>query len=147
MHNLLAFSHPILMFGLLGLYVYTAYLGMRSRRIQKPDGEPKNRGKSGLSHHKIASAWLALMVFGAILGITVTYINNGKLFFSPHMWVGLSVILLISIGSALVPFMQQKDSQYARKAHATINMLVLLLFAFEALSGVAIVQQILSFKS
>ncbi|WP_292751592.1 DUF4079 domain-containing protein [Nostoc sp. NMS4] len=147
MDNLLTFSHPILMFGLLGLYGYTAYLGMRSRRTQKPGDEPKNRGKSAISHYKIGSVWLALMVFGAILGLTVTYINNGKLFFSPHLWVGLGIILLISIAAALVPFMQQRDSQWARKTHAIINMIVFLLFAFQALSGVAIVQQILSFKA
>ena len=144
MNNLLTFSHPVLMWGLLGLYCYTAYLGMRSRRNRDVTEEAKGRGKFALTHHKIASIWLALMVFGTILGLTVTYINNGKLFFSPHLWVGLSMILLISIGAALVPFMQQRNAQVARKIHVVINLLVLLLFLFEALSGTVIVQGILN---
>ena len=146
MNNPLTFVHPFLMFGLLGLYFYIAYLGMKSRKIPQANIEGQNRNRFAISHHQIGSIWLALMVFGTILGIVATYINNGKLFFSPHMWVGLGIILLISTSAALIPFMQQRDTQWARKAHAMINMFVLLLFLFEALSGVAIIQNILSFK-
>jgi len=136
MNQLLTFSHPILMFSLFALYGYAAYLGFRSRRTAAAQAQPKHRGKFALSHYRVASVWLVLMVFGMILGLSATYIIHGKLFFSPHFWVGLGMILLISIGAGLAPFMQQRDSQWARRTHVVINILVFLLFAFEVLSGV-----------
>ncbi len=146
MKDILTFSHPVLMLGLLALYLYIAYLGIKSRRISEAESLPQNRSKFAFSHHRTASVWLALMVFGAILGIAVTFINNGKLFFSPHMWAGLSIILLISMAAAVVPFMQQRNSQWARNTHLIINIFVLLLLLFEGFSGVEIINKILAFK-
>ena len=144
MNQLLTFVHPILMWGLFALYGYTAFLGFRSRRTEAAQDQPKNRGKSALAHHKIGSVLLVLLVFGMILSLTVTYINSGKLVVSPHLWGGLGMVLLMSAGVALAPFMQQRNSQWLRRTHVIINSLGFLLFAFEALSGVAIVQSILS---
>lgn len=105
------FGHPIMMWVLLGLSIYALYLGMQVRRTRTADKEVRKEliGKNfNLKHHKIGSILLALMVLGTIGGMAVTYINNGKLFFGPHLLVGLGMTGLIATSAALVPYMQKE---------------------------------------
>ncbi|HEY9887144.1 MAG TPA: DUF4079 domain-containing protein [Candidatus Obscuribacterales bacterium] len=141
----LNFFHPLMMWALLGLSIYALYLGMKIRATRAATGDEKKeliKGKFNLRHHQIGSALLAFMVLGTIGGMAVTYINNGKLFFGPHLLVGLAMTGLIAIAAALVPFMQ-KGNDLARTVHITLNVVLVGLFGWQAVTGMQIVQRIL----
>lgn len=141
----LSFFHPVTMWILLALALYTLYLGVQVRRTRLAEGEPKKeliKGRFAIRHHQIGSILLALMVMGAIGGITVTYINNGKIVIGPHLFAGLGMVGLVSTSAALVPFMQKRD--WVRSIHVSLNLILLGLFGWQAITGVQIVQKIVS---
>ncbi|MEM1394711.1 MAG: DUF4079 domain-containing protein [Cyanobacteria bacterium P01_H01_bin.150] len=140
------FFHPVLMWVLLAYTLYAAYLGLQVQRTRSARGEEKKeliKGKYNLKHFKIGSLLLALMVSGSVGGMAVTYINNGKLFVGPHLIAGLSMTALIGFSASLSPFMQ-KGANWARVSHILLNFTILGLFTWQAISGVQIVQKILS---
>ena len=139
------FGHPILMWVLLGLTAYALYLGIQSRRTRTADKDTrKDLIKKNFKdrHHKIGSILLSLMVLGTIGGMAVTYINNGKLFVGPHLLAGLGMAGMIATSAALVPYMQ-KGNELARYTHISLNVILLGLFGWQAVSGMQIVQKIL----
>lgn len=141
----LSFFHPVTMWILLALALYTLYLGVQVRRTRLAEGEPKKeliKGRFAIRHHQIGSILLALMVIGAIGGITVTYINNGKILIGPHLFAGLAIVGLISTSAALVPFMQKHT--WVRSIHVSLNLVLLGLFGWQAVTGVQIVQKIVT---
>ncbi len=141
----LNFIHPLVMWIVLGITLYALYLGIQIRRTRTAEGDEKKqliKGKFNLRHHQLGSALLALMVLGSIGGMAVTYINNGKLFFGPHLLAGLGMTGLIATSAALVPFMQ-KGNDTARYTHITLNVILVGLFGWQAVTGVQIVQRIL----
>ncbi len=142
----LNFIHPILMWVLLGVSIYALYLGVQIRRTRNAEGEEKKKlikGGYNVKHYQIGSVLLALMVIGAIAAMGVTYINNGKLFFGPHLLVGLGMTAMIAVSASLSPFMQ-KGQDWARYTHIVLNATLLALFSWQAVSGVQIVQNIIS---
>jgi 4-hydroxybenzoate polyprenyltransferase len=141
----LSFLHPITMWILLALALYTLYLGVQVRRTRLAEGELKKeliKGQFANRHHQIGSIFLALIVMGAIGGITVTYINSGEIFIGPHLFAGLGIVGLVATSAALVPFM--KKYTWVRSIHVSLNIVVLGLFGWQALTGVKIVQEIVS---
>lgn len=141
----LNFAHPIMMWVLFGLTIYTLYLGWQIRRIRSAEGDEKKaliKGKFNTRHHQLSSALLAFMVLGSIGGMAVTYINNGKLFFGPHLLAGLGMTGIIATSASLVPFMQ-KGNDAARYTHITLNIALVGLFGWQAVTGTQIVQRIL----
>lgn len=95
----LNFIHPVLMWALLALSIYAAYLGLLVQRTRNAQGEEKKqliKGKYNLRHYQMGSILLALMVVGAIGAMAVTYINNGKLFVGTHLLAGLGMTSLIA---------------------------------------------------
>jgi Protein of unknown function (DUF4079) len=142
----LNFIHPPLMWILLGLCLYALYSGIQLRRIRSADAELKKeliKGKYNIRHHQIGSIILAFMVIGSLGGMTVTYINNGKLFVGPHLIAGMGMTALIAVSAALTPYMQ-KGKDWARYGHITINVGIVGLFGWQALSGLEILQRIIS---
>jgi uncharacterized membrane protein len=142
----LNFFHPAIMWILLALSLYAAYLGLQVQRTRNAQGEEKKqliKGKYTIKHHQIGSILLALMVAGSIGGMAVTYINNGKLFVGPHLLAGLGMTGLIAFSASLSPFMQ-KGANWARATHILLNFGVLGLFIWQAFSGVEIVLRIIS---
>ncbi|GET36652.1 DUF4079 domain-containing protein [Microseira wollei] len=140
------FGHPLLMWVLLGLSIYALYLGIQVRRTRSAEGDARKeliKGKFNLKHHQVGSILFALMVLGTIGAMAVTYINNGKLFVGPHLLVGLSMTGLISISAALSPYMQ-KGQDWARYTHIVLNISLLGLFGWQAVSGLEILQNIIS---
>jgi len=140
------FGHPILMWILLGVTLYSLYSGIQIRRTRSVDTEVRKeliKKKFNEKHHQVGSFLLALMVLGTIGGMAVTYINNGKLFVGPHLLVGLGMTGIIAISTSLVPFMQ-KGNNFARYTHILLNMSLLGLFSWQAVSGMQIVQKIIS---
>jgi len=83
------------------------------------------------------------MVTGAIAAMAVTYINNQKLFVGPHLLAGLGMMCLIAFSAALSPYMQ-KGANWARATHILLNFTLLGIFAWQAVTGVQIVQKILT---
>ncbi len=142
----LNFVHPPLMWVLLGMCIYAMYLGVQIRRTRSATPEVRKeliKGKYNDRHHKTGSIILALMVLGSIGAITVTYINNGKLFVGPHLLAGLGMTVLIAISASLTPYMQ-KGKDWARYGHIGINVTIMGLFGWQALSGLEILQRIIS---
>jgi hypothetical protein len=139
------FGHPLMMWILLGLTVYALYLGVQIRRTRTAEGDTKReliKGRFNIRHHQIGSVLLAFMVLGTLGGMAVTYINNGKLFLGPHLLVGLGMTGLIASSASLTPFMQ-KGNDVARYTHIFLNVALLGLFGWQALTGMQIVQRIL----
>lgn len=139
------FGHPVMMWVLLGATLYALYLGVQIRRTRAASGEEKKellKGRFNIRHHQIGSLLLAFMVLGTIGGMAVTYINNGKLFVGPHLLVGLGMTGLIATSAALTPFMQ-KGNDWARYSHIALNVVLVALFGWQAVSGMQIVQRIL----
>ncbi|MFN4280569.1 DUF4079 domain-containing protein [Thermosynechococcus sp.] len=143
---IITFAHPVLMWVLFALTLYALYLGMQTRRLRSLSGEEKKallQAKVNIKHHQVGALLLALMVLGAIGGMAVTYLNNGKLFVGPHLIVGLTMTALIAISASLTPFMQ-KGSEAARALHMTLNLFLVILFGWQAVTGLQIVQRILN---
>ncbi|MBD2136398.1 DUF4079 domain-containing protein [Anabaena sp. FACHB-1237] len=142
----LEFVHPLIMWVLLALSLYAAYLGLQVQRTRNADAELRKeliKGRYNLKHYQIGSIILALMVAGCIGGMAVTYINNGKLFVGPHLLAGLGMTGLVAFSASLSPFMQ-KGANWARVSHILLNFGILGLFVWQAFSGVEIIQKILS---
>jgi Protein of unknown function (DUF4079) len=140
------FAHPLTMWALLGLTLYAMYLGFQIRRTRSAEGDEKKeliKQRFNLKHHQTSSILLALMVLGTIGGMASTYIENQKLFFGPHLLAGLGMTGLIAVSASLTPLMQ-KGSNIARNSHITINVALLSLFGWQAITGTQIVLKLLS---
>lgn len=142
----LNFIHPVLMWALLVLSIYAAYLGLQVQRTRNAQGEQKKeliKGKYNVKHYQIGSILLGLMVAGAIGAMAVTYINNGKLFVGSHLLAGLGMTSIIAFSASLSPFMQ-KGANWARMTHILLNFALLGLFTWQAITGVQVVQRLLT---
>ncbi|GFE71026.1 DUF4079 domain-containing protein [Chroococcus sp. FPU101] len=140
------FIHPILMWILFGLMAYAMYLGMQSKKTRTTDDKElrKELIKKDFRnrHYKLSSILLAMMVVGTLIAMAATYVNSGKLFVNPHLLIGLGMTGLFSIAAALAPFMQKNEA--ARISHISINMVLLLLFGWQAVTGMNIVQNVIN---
>ncbi|MFM7362706.1 MAG: DUF4079 domain-containing protein [Cyanobium sp.] len=140
-----SFLHPLLMWVLLGLSLYAMVLGIKAKKTRT--GTPEQRkelikGQFGKRHFLFGSLLLALMVIGTVGGMAVTYVNNGKLFVGPHLLVALGMLSLIAVAAALAPLMQA-GNELARKAHVGLNMTLVTLFLWQAVTGMQIVNKLL----
>lgn len=139
------FSHPALMWALLALSIYALYLGVQIRRTRSAEGDARKeliKGKYNIKHYQMASLLLALMVLGNIGGMAITYLNNGKLFVGSHLLAGLGMTGIIAASAALSPFMQ-KGQDWARTSHIVLNIALVGLFGWQAVTGMQIIQRIL----
>ncbi len=140
------FIHPALMWVLLAITIYALYLGIQVQRTRYADGEQRKeliKGRYNVKHYQIGSALLALMVIGSITAMAVSYINNGKLFVDSHLLAGLGMTALIATSASLSPFMQ-KGHNWARFTHIGLNVVLLGLFSWQAVTGMQIVQRLIS---
>ena len=140
------FFHPLLMWVLLAASFYALYLGLKIQKTRTAEGDEKKalvKGKYNVKHHLVGSALLSMMVLGTIGGMAVTYINNGKLFFGPHLLAGLGMTGIIATSASLTPLMQ-KGQTWARYSHIFLNVALLGLFSWQAITGMQIVQKLLS---
>ena len=140
------FIHPVLMWALLVISVYALYLGLKIQQTRNAEGDAKKeliKGRYNVKHYQVGSVLLVLMVIGAIAALAVTYINNGKLFVGPHLLAGLGMTGLIAVSASLSPFMQ-KGNNWARFTHIALNIVLLGLFGWQAITGMQIVERIIS---
>ncbi len=141
------FTHPILMWVLFGMAIYALYLGLKAKKIRVPETDKETRkelikGNFKERHHQVGSIFLALVVLGTVGGMAATYINNGKLFVGPHLLAGLGMMSMVAVSASLVPYMK-KGNDLARLSHVGINMSMLLVFGWQAVSGMQIVLKII----
>lgn len=140
------FIHPVLMWVLLATTVYALYLGLKIRQIRSAEGETKKKlikGRYNIRHYEIGSILLAFITIGAFLAMAVTYLNNGKIFFGSHLVIGLIIVSLVVTSASLSPLMQ-RGSMWARNVHFALNIGVLGLFSWQAITGVRVIQNIIS---
>lgn len=140
------FGHPILMWVLFATAIYALYLGIKAKKTRQADKEARKeliKGNFANRHHKVGAIFMALVVLGTIGGMAVTYINNGKLFVGPHLLAGLGMMSMVAVSASLVPYMQ-KGNAFARFTHVGINMSMLLVFGWQAFTGIEILQRIIS---
>ena len=140
----LNFLHPMAMWGLLALSGYAMFLGIKAKKTRTADAETRKeliKGQFAKRHYLMGSAVLAVMVLGTLGGMAVTYLNNGKLFVGPHLLAGLAMTGMIAIAAALSPLMQQ-GNLIARKVHVGLNMGVMTLFLWQAVTGLQILNKI-----
>ena len=146
MPQALSFVHPLLMWVLLGLMLYSGYLGVKASQIRSVDAAERKAMitlRYGQRHAALGRWIVALTLLGSIGGMAVTYANNGKLFVGPHLIAGGGVALLVLATAALGPALQ-KGQVWARGLHISLNALILLLFGWQAITGIAIVNKLLS---
>jgi Protein of unknown function (DUF4079) len=139
------FGHPILMWVLLGATIYALYSGLQIRRTRYADKEVRKeliKKNFNFKHHQVGSILLSLMVLGTIGAMAVTYINNGKLFIGPHLIAGLGMVGIMATSTSMVPYMQ-KGNEMARYTHIVLNVILTILFGWQAVSGMQIVQRII----
>ncbi|HEY9771750.1 MAG TPA: DUF4079 domain-containing protein [Coleofasciculaceae cyanobacterium] len=140
------FIHPIIMWVLLATAIYALYLGLKIRQSRNVEGEAKKeliKGRYNVKHYQVGSVLLAVLTLNAFLGMAVTYINKGKIFFGSHLIVGLTMVSLIVTSASLSPFMQ-RGNMWARNLHLALNIGVLGLFGWQAITGVQVVQKMIS---
>lgn len=140
----LNFLHPLLMLGLLALSSYGMLLGIKAKKTRTADAETRKqliKGQFAKRHFQIGSLILAITVLGTFGGMAVTYLNNGKLFVGPHLLVGIGMTCLIALAVSLTSLMQQ-GNLIARKVHVGLNMAMMTLFLWQAVSGFQILNKI-----
>jgi hypothetical protein len=140
----LNFLHPLLMWALLALSGYGMFLGIKTKKTRTADADTRKqliKGQYAKRHFLVGGLMLALMVLGTFGGMAVTYLNNGKLFVGPHLLVGIGMTCLVALAVALIPLIQQ-GNLIARKAHVGLNMLMMTLFLWQAVTGMQILNKI-----
>ena len=145
LEQLMTFAHPVLMWIVLALAVYTLKLGLQVRQLRSAKGAEKKQliqAKPSQKHFLMGSLYLVLVVGGTIGGMAVTYINNGKLFVGPHLIAGLGMMALVAVAAGMAPLMQQ-GKDWARNLHIASNVAMLGIFGWQAVTGLQIVQKIL----
>lgn len=139
------FAHPAIMWILFALTLRGAYSGFQSRRTRTTEDKVVRKElikqKFRLKHHHMGAVLLTVMVFGTLSGMGITYLNHGHLFVDAHLLVGLSMTGLIALSASLVPFMEQ-GLNTARTIHISINILLVGLFGWEAITGMDILNRI-----
>jgi ABC-type transport system involved in cytochrome c biogenesis permease subunit len=141
----ISFLHPLLMWVLLGLSIQAMVLGIKAKKTRTAPAEERKtlvKGQFARRHFRSGSLVLALMTLGTVGGLAVTYVNNGKLFVGPHLLVALAMLSMIAIAASLTPLMQA-GNEWARKIHVGMNMLLMTLFLWQAVTGMQIVNKLL----
>lgn len=138
--------HPAFMWVLVVMGGYVLYTGVKWKKTRTAEDKEVKKELMAKQfrekHYQVASWFLAYIILGSLGGMAVTYINNGKLFVAPHLLAGLGMLGLLGLAVAMVPYMQ-KGQQWARTIHVSLNLSMLGLFGWQAVSGVQILNKIL----
>ncbi|KAM7476555.1 hypothetical protein LguiB_023798 [Lonicera macranthoides] len=115
-------------------------------KIQQLSEERKEliKGSFRDKHFNAGSILLGFGVFEAVGGGVNTYLRTGKLFPGPHLYAGAAITVLWAAAASLVPPMQ-KGSETARNLHIALNVLNVLLFAWQIPTGFDIVLKVFEF--
>lgn len=94
-------------------------------------------------HHLTGSILLGAGVSVSVLGAFNTYMRAGRLFPGPHLYAGMAITILWAVAASLVPAMQ-KGNENARIAHIGLNVINILLFAWQVPTGIEIMLSVWS---
>ena len=142
---LLPLLHPLLMWVILALTLYTLYLGIQISRLRSANGEVKDKlvhGNFPIKHYQMGSLLLVLIILGSLGGLTATYLVAGKIILNSHLIAGLLMTGLIVVSASLSPFMRG-GNQWLRSVHVTLNFILIGLFIWQASTGIQLVQKML----
>jgi len=120
------------------------FSGLKVMQTRTPDTQIRellSKERFNKRHFQIGRLVLALMVLGSLVGITVEYFSNDKLLINPHLTVGINMIIIVLLSVAIIPFMQ-KVSLLARRAHASLNMIMMTLSLWQVLTGMQLINEI-----
>lgn len=137
--------HPLVMWLLVGTTLYTFNLGYQSRQIRNVGVEERKalvEARVTERHFKTSSLLFCLVTLATFGGMANTYTRADKLFPGAHLYAGLGIIAVMSVMTALVPYMQ-RGKNWARDAHLGAAVGVTVLFAWQAKSGMGIVFKLL----
>ncbi|QVL52698.1 MAG: DUF4079 domain-containing protein [Cyanobium sp. M30B3] len=115
MPQALSFVHPLLMWVLLGLMLYSGYLGFKASQIRQVDAAERKE---------------------------MIPLRYGQRHAALGRWI-VALSLLVLATAALGPALQ-KGQDWARGLHVGLNGLIVLLFGWQAITGIAIVNKLLS---
>lgn len=138
--------HPVVMWLAVATTLYTFYLGYQSSQVRKVSPEKRKelvKGKFSDRHFKTSSSLFAVVTLITFGGMANTFSRTGKLFPGPHLYAGLGIVAVMSVMSALVPYMQ-KGKDWARNTHFTGAFVVTGLFLWQAKSGMVILGKLLN---
>lgn len=140
--------HPLTMWIVVGVTLYTFYLGYQVRQIRSVEPAKRKelvKAKVGERHFKTSSLLFAVVTLATFGGMANTYTRANKLFPGPHLYAGLGIIASMSVMASFVPYMQ-KGKDWARNSHFTVAFLVTGLFFWQAKSGMVIVGKLLGWE-
>lgn len=125
--------HPFFMAVLVPSWITTWVLGImvRQSRLTPPQGEEtpmlqediRSISRQKRYHHKLSSSLLLLTYFFMLVGLLNTYLRSGRLFPSAHMYGGFWFILLLTMQTALVPWLA--DVKFTRIIHAVVGLITI----------------------
>lgn len=92
-------------------------------------------------HHLTGSVLLGAGVTVSVLGAFNTYMRAGRLFPGPHLYAGMAITILWAVAASLVPAML-KGNELARSAHIALNVVNVLLFAYQIPTGIEIMLKV-----
>jgi len=126
--GLASFAYFVL--GITGFWLY------RRRNQQKP------RPLWLRPVHYLTGITMVILVLVLLsIGILGTIGHYGSLGHSPHLWAGLTVVVLVLISAASATQITQRPE--ARTVHVSINIILLLAFIFVSFTGWGVVQKYL----
>ncbi|KAI5647090.1 hypothetical protein M9H77_33095 [Catharanthus roseus] len=102
------------------------------------------KGQYREKHFDAGSILLGFGVFESIFGGLNTWFRTGKLFPGPHLFAGAAITVLWAAAAALVPPMQ-KGNETARNLHIALNVVNVILFAWQIPTGIEIVLKVFEF--
>jgi Protein of unknown function (DUF4079) len=118
------------------LFFYQGWLGLMIRRARRsrasiPIGAVRR-------HRKTGPVLAALGGLGFLVGLVLVIIDTGRVLFYPlHLFVGLTIVLLL-IGTFLISRrIKRPDSPY-RTPHFILGICIILLYVFQSYLGLEI---------
>jgi len=108
---------------------------LTSERTELVQGKPKDR------HFEVSSLLLGGGIFFTCYGVFNTWFRTDKLFPGPHLFAGAAVCVIWALAAACVPYME-KGNETARTAHIGLNIINVLLFAWQLPTGFEILMKV-----
>ncbi|MFN3480291.1 MAG: DUF4079 family protein [Thermodesulfovibrionales bacterium] len=118
------------------MFFYQGCLGLKIRRNRE-------RGELPLSkivkrHRRLGPVLALFGVSGFLAGLTLVYLDYGDIMKYPiHLFVGLSIILLVAITFIISRKIKGLDSQW-RTPHFRIGIIILALYCIQILLGLGL---------
>lgn len=116
----------------ISLFIYQGILGLRIRKSEKKPFHIIRR------HRKIGPVIVILGILGFIAGMTVVFLDSGRIFKYPfHFITGLTIVFLI-ITTFIISRKIKGPETYWRNRHYALGILIICLYFVQAFLGLGI---------